>query len=389
MTAPNPYATTPQPAPQPPQQESSSSPLMRIAIWFAIGALIIGAIVCVVMVLVGTQGDLIGRTIFTILLLVAFAGATILDSHLAPRRPTWLVLASMGTWIIALLLGAMMIWMPERSFFFTPFYRVWNLLLIVGIMQLVLLHARLYLKALRRYDTVFTRSVAIVTMVLVVGLAVMLIIPLAFGEWLYFADIYWRLTVALAILAAVGTALVPLVNLLFAPKQPRPAAYYPAPAAPGYPGAAPVPALGPATAPGAVAPAPALAPSVPHAAPVAPGAAVAPAAPAPEHPAPAAQELLPWPTYVDGVTPLPMLPDGSPDWNAYYTGYPSPGAQVFLPIEHAAGAAAAPASQPATEQYAAPHADGNVNEQPLAPQQPAVAPGYEGYPPPPPMPPRP
>ncbi len=347
MTAPNPYAMEPQPAAQPPQPGSSASPLMRIAIWFAIGALIVGALVCVLMVLLGTQGDLIGRTIFTIILLVAFAGVTILDSHLAPQRPTWLVLASMGTWIIALLLGALMIWMPERNYF-GAFYRVVNLLLIVGIMQLVLLHARLYLKALRRYDTMFTRCVAIVTMVLVVGLAVLLIIPLAFGEWLPFADIYWRLTVALAILAAVGTALVPLVNLLFAPKQPRPALTYPGPMAPGY------------HAGHQLAPAPA---------------APALAAPVAAAPAPATQELLPWPTYVDGVTPLPMLADGSPDWNAYYTGFPSPGAQVFLPADTAAQvppAAEAPPAPPTQTQ---------------APQ-PTAGPGYEGYPPPPPMPPQ-
>ena len=355
MTAPNPYAMEPQPAAQPPQTGSSSSPLMRIAIWFAIGALIVGALACVVMVLLGTQGDLIGRTIFTILLLVAFAGVTILDSHLAPQRPTWLVLASMGTWIIALLLGAVMIWMPSRSFF-GALYSVVNLLLIVGIMQLVLLHARLYLKALRRYDTLFTRCVAIVTMVLVVGLAVLLIIPLAFGEWLPLADIYWRLTVALAILAAVGTALVPLVNLLFAPKQPRPALTYPAPMVPGMPAYQSVPAL----AAGPVAPALA-APAV-----VAPG-------------APATQELLPWPTYGDGVTPLPMLADGSPDWNAYYTGYPSPGAQVFMPVEPAAPVPPVPEAAPASQ--SAPQA------QPYPPQ-PTPAPGYDGYPPPPPMPPQ-
>ena len=37
--------------------------------------------------------------------------------------------------------------------------------------------------------------------------------------------------------------------------------------------------------------------------------------------APAGQQQ--WPVYADGVTPLPILPDGSPDWNAYYTGYPT------------------------------------------------------------------
>ena len=81
--------------------------------------------------------------------------------------------------------------------------------------------------------------------------------------------------VAITILAAVGTALIPLVNALFAPKKPRPA-YLNAP----------------------------------------------PVAPVPQ----------PWPTYADGVTPLPVMPDGSPDWNAYYTGYPSNVSQAIAPV---------------------------------------------------------
>ena len=70
--------------------------------------------------------------------------------------------------------------------------------------------------------------------------------------------------------------------------------------------------------------------------------------------------------YADGRTPLPMLPDGSPDWQAYQTGRPSPGAQSFVPI--APDSAAPPAFPPPTP---APGAQ-----------------GYEGFPPPPPLPPR-
>ena len=178
----------------------------------------------------------------------------------------------------------------------------------------------------------------VVDTVIVVGLAALLIIPLAFGEWLFLADLYWRIVVAVAILAAVGTALVPLVNLLLAPRRPRP---HPLPA--------------------------------PHASPIAPA--------APAASAPATQELLPWPTYVDGATPLPMLPDGSPDWNAYYTGHPSPGAHVFTPLAPAAEphpASAAPAAAPVD---AAPPASAE-------PTHPPARRGYEGYPPPPPLPPR-
>lgn len=346
MTAPDPYATPARPTEQT-RADASASPLLRAAIWVAIGALIAAAIVCVVWVLVGGQNGIVGRAFLTILLLVGFAGVAILDAHLAPRRPAWFALASMASWIIALLLGAVMIWMPER-YAWLGVSRFIQFLLIVLILQLVLLHVRLYMKALQRYDTTFTRTVAIVTIALVVGLAALLIIPLAFGEWLFLADLYWRIVVAVAILAAVGTALVPLVNVLFAPKRPHPGPVHAAGpyAGAGYPAAAfPAPG-GPAAHPAVAAPA-----------------------------APAQAELLPWPSYVDGVTPLPMLPDGSPDWNAYYTGYPSPGAHVFAPVE---SSPAAPHQQP----NAAAHP-----EQP-APPSPPVTPGYEGYPPPPPLPPR-
>ena len=61
----------------------------------------------------------------------------------------------------------------------------------------------------------------------------MLVIPLMLGEWVDFPDLYWRFVVALTILAAVGTALIPLINALFAPKKPRPAYLDPPPVAPG------------------------------------------------------------------------------------------------------------------------------------------------------------
>ncbi len=342
MTAPDPHAT-PVPTPEHARAEGSLSPLLRAAVWVAIGALIAAAIVCVVWVLVGSQNGLIGRAFLTILLLAGFAGVAILDAHLAPRRPAWFALASMASWIIALLLGAIMIWMPER-FPWLGYSRFIQFLLIVLILQLVLLHVRLYTKAFQRYDTPVTRTMYIITISLVVALAALLIIPLAFGEWLFLAELYWRIVVAVAILAAVGTAIVPLVNLLFAPKRPRAHVATPSLAAPAAPAA---------------------------------GAA------------PAARELLPWPSYVDGVTPLPMLPDGSPDWNAYYTGYPSPGAHVFHAIEPADPAAPPLGSAPSPVGSETPAPAEVPGEGQAAPPQTRVAPGYEGYPPPPPLPPRP
>ncbi|GAA3911737.1 hypothetical protein [Microbacterium invictum] len=329
----------------------NSNRILRSAIWIAIGALIAAAIVCVIWVLLGDANGMVGKAFLTILLLAGFAGIAILEANLAPRRPAWFALASMVTWVLVLLVGAFLIWMPEGSQYFgAGAERFFKFLLIALILQAALLHVRLYTKAHQRYETTFTSIVTYVTIALVVILAIMLIVPIVIEEYVVFRPIYWRVVVALAILAAVGTALVPLVNALFAPKKPRPAAVVATPYAQSY-----------------------------------------------------AQPLAqaPWPTYVDGITPLPMLPDGSPDWNAYYTGQPTytqgvPGiAPTVTPVPGvgtdaphtppvpeptevpAPGQPVAPASPPAPGQP----------EQPPAPPQPAPPappqPGYQGYPPPP------
>ncbi|UIN31268.1 hypothetical protein [Microbacterium binotii] len=323
MSAPQPPVA---PSAAPTTESSSPNRLVRAGIWVAIGALIAAALVSVVWVLIGSQNGIVGRAFLTIFLLAAFAGVSILDAHLAPRRPGWFVLTSMIAWVLILIVGAFLIWMPERPSFddfrygaegLTAFTRFFSFLMIVLIVQLAVLHVRLYTKAIVRVPTLFNRIVGYVTVGLVAALVVLLVLPLTIQEWVDFYDVYWRIVVAVTILAAVGTALVPLVNLLFGPKTPRAQ-----------------------TAP----------PTWPVAAPQA------------------------WPTYADRVTPLPVLPDGSPDWQAYYTGYPTGWHQTpptVSPTAEAAYGAQPPASAA-----------------PVTPSEPPAAPGYEGFPPPPPLPPR-
>ncbi|MGM1017323.1 MAG: hypothetical protein ACQEW8_07280 [Actinomycetota bacterium] len=303
----------------------NTSLVIRGAIWIAIGALIAAALVCVVWVLIGDQNGLIGRAFLTILLLAAFAGIAILEAGLAPNRPDWLALASMISWIVALIVGAVKIWLPEEDDYFgSGAERFFQLLLVVGILQLALLHVRLFTPAAQRYVTTFTRVIYMVTLVFLIALAAMLIFFLTLPNTIEYSDLYWRIVVALTILAAVGTTLIPLLNALFAPKAPR----------------------------------------------ATPAASAAPA-------------LQPWPTYADGATPLPMLHDGSPDWNAYYTGYPTP--------QQAPVSAAAWGSAPAV---AAPVTAAPVPETPPAPPAAESAPSaHEApaaeIPPIPPMPPTP
>lgn len=264
---------------------ANASLLIRGAIWIAIGALIAAALVCVIWVLIGDQDGIIGRAFLTILLLAGFAGMAILEAGLAAKRPDWLALASMITWIVALIVGAIKIWLPEHADEYAGgVVRFFQLLLVIGILQLALLHVRLFTAAARRYVTTFTTVIYYVTIAILVLLAGMLVFFLTLPDTFEYGDVYWRIVVALAILTAVGTTLVPLLNALFAPKkQPAPAA-----ASAGYP----------------------------------PSAGYAPQGYVSAHvvAAPVAQQ---WPTYVDGVTPLPAMQDGSPDWNAYYTGYPT------------------------------------------------------------------
>ena len=308
-----------------------SNKVLRASIWVAIGALIAAAIVCVIWVIVGDSDGIVAKAFLTIVLLAGFAGVSIMEANLAARRPAWLTLASMVSWVLLLLIGAFLIWMPTNTWY-AGGDRIFKFVLIGLIIQGALLHARLYLRAVLRHQTTFTTIVTYVTIGLVVILAVMLVLPIMTEEFVDYRPLYWRVVVALAILAAVGTALVPLVNALFAPKKPRPVN-------PTAYGAAPV---------------------------------------------------LQWPTYADGATPLPVLPDGSPDWNAYYTGQPTypqapapaaaqppaaaPSAQ---PPASAPGPAAAPGGQPPASAPGAP-----------TPAETAPQSGYQGFPPPPPLPPQ-
>lgn len=266
-------------------QADSMPPLIRGAIYIAIGALLLAAIVCVVWVFIPDQGGLIGRAFLTVLLLAGFSGAVLLDANLAGRRPPWLVLVSIVTWVIALLVGAFKIWLPVEGD--APYgwqaERIFQFLLVVGILQLALLHQRFFWPAHARYVTAFTRAVAIATTALVAALAGMLVFSLTFPRLVHYSDWYWRSVVAVAILACVGTLILPLLNALFAPRRPS---FAPQLGAAGVPQAAPAPA------------------------------------------APSEGGLLPWPMFPDGVTPLPMLPDGQPDFAAYQTGTPSPGARM-------------------------------------------------------------
>ncbi|MDR6868166.1 putative membrane protein [Microbacterium resistens] len=313
----------------PPAKKPNTSLLLRGAIWIAIGALIAAALVCVIWVLVGDQQELVGRAFLTILLLAAFAGIAILEASLSSDRPDWLALLSIISWIIALLVGAVKIWLPadvvdyDGERVVEGGARFFQFLLVVIVLQLAVLHVRIFWRASQRYVTTFTRVVTFVTFAFLGLLVALLVFFLTFPETFHYSDLFWRIVVALTILTAVGSTLIPLLNALFAPK--RPAAALPA--------------------------------------------------------------VRAWPTYVDGTTPLPVLRDGSPDWNAYYTGVPSVEAPIPTaygavlppvpeapPIPSNPGGWAAPSTPPATSAPSTPLAEPVLPSEPVFPIEPVLPP---------------
>lgn len=244
-----------------------TSNLRRASLWIAIVALIAAAIICVAWVMLDTQGGVIGRAFLTVLLFAVFALIALGEANMSDSRPSWLVVASMISWVVVLIAGALLIWMPAPEFFeINGTQRFFHFLLITLIIQATVLYARLYVPVHRRYPIAFNVAATYVTTVMAVALAAMLVVPLVTFEWFEFMDLYWRIVVSLAILVALGTAIVPLVNALFAPKVKRPR-------------------------------------------------------PQPQG----------WPTYPDGRTPLPVARDGQPDWYAYYSGNVPPQAAFPVP----------------------------------------------------------
>ncbi|SJN40351.1 hypothetical protein FM119_11890 [Mycetocola reblochoni REB411] len=319
--------------------------------WIAIGAVIASALVCVVWVLVGDDGNaIIGRAFLTILLLAAFAGVALYDASAAARRRQWESLLSLGGWVLILALAMIKIWMPFRDsfdYYFasdSAFVRTFQLIGIVLVIRLAILHVQLFSRLLTNRADRFARIDGFITIGLVAVLAVLLVIPLVFTDYV-FHSIYYRAAVAVAILATVGTVLVPLFRLLSSAgstKEPARAAQaapqrgfdalgagYSAPTGDdtGSGVATQVPAgqgsvvAGPAHTTQAQAGVPARESVPSH--------SRQPGAPIPRN----LPTRFGWPLFADGRTPLPVLHNGAPDLDAYYTGRLSASARVMTDAE--------------------------------------------------------
>ncbi|ROP72283.1 hypothetical protein [Curtobacterium sp. PhB115] len=323
-----------------------------------IGAVVAAGLVGIAAVLLGDFGRVAVQLLLTIVVVVVFALLSWYDADVSSRRSGTFAFASVATSMYLLVAGLYKVWLVPADpsggdGIWLVGERFWHWIWLVGVARVALLHVHLLLVIHRRYPTPALQVVAKATVGVIALLALLLSIPLLAPDVDY-ARGYWRLVWVVVILDLLGTVVVPLSNALFRPRG--------IPSAPGgweVPGGAPFgagvggPVSGPPSAPGTAwpgtaaqgtawqgtaaqgaawqgtpmpgAPAPAApaAPSVP-AAPATGAAEAAPSSPSPAavtgsdghryEARPTPSRALAWPRYVDG-TPLPALPDGSPDFS--------------------------------------------------------------------------
>jgi hypothetical protein len=311
-----------------------------------IGSVIGAALVAVFAIIVGEFGTMQLQLLLTIVLIIVFTLFSWYDADVSAKRSHTFALVSVGVSVYLLIAGMGKIWFVHEPTYegYNPDYysatndvymafSSWIVLVIVA--RIALLHAHLLLNIHRRYPTPLLQLVAKCTMGLIALLTFLISLPILTPEVEY-SEAYWRLLGAVVVLDILGTILIPLSHALFhhadKPQGPTPEQLArqrqaaqgsqqlmnAQPQAQGYPytpqdnrvnGFNP-PQLQQIQPPKRVektfqAP-------VPFAKPAPKSLYSAP--PANAQKANVEPEPLPWPRYDDG-TPLPYLPDGSPDFS--------------------------------------------------------------------------
>lgn len=319
-----------------------------------IGSVIGAALVAVFAIVVGEFGTMQLQLLLTIVLIVVFTLFSWYDADVSAKRSHTFALVSVGVSVYLLIAGMGKIWFvhqPDYEGYNPDYYYATDEVLaafsswigLVIVARVALLHAHLLLNIHRRYPTPLLQLVAKCTMGLIALLTFLISLPVLTPDVEY-AEAYWRLLGAVVILDILGTILIPLSNALFhhGDKPQGPAAeqvlrqQQNIQSLPNYNGQQQRPQTYPYTPnQGSVTPVPQQQQGQPQWSPQPipvqpqradktyqqPEALVEPA-PKPIYAAPPANaqqsrvepEPMPWPRYDDG-TPLPYLPDGSPDFS--------------------------------------------------------------------------
>lgn len=251
------------------------------------------------------------RIFSTFMAFAIFVLFTALDTRREARRDWYAPVALIANaYILALLL--IVIWMTPASWMLSLVI-FWNGLIVIAVTRAVVAIAQLLL-GFSAGKPAPLRVFALTTSLLATLSGIFFTAPVAIEVFGFqILDLYWRIAVATLLLTALSLSITLLLRWAYlapdreAKRQARAGAQ---------------PYQQPTVAPAALSAtsAAATAPSI-TAVEQAPAVAAAPSATEPAATAPAInaveQQLLPWPTFPDG-SPLPIGPDGQPDFSALH-----------------------------------------------------------------------
>lgn len=290
-----------------------------------IGSVVAAALIGVAAMVVGEFGTLHLRAILTVIIIVVFSLLAWYDADVSSKRSHNFALVGVFVSLYLLIAGILKVWVPAiiyaqptDNFYAGASYEYgtynivedfWHWIWLVIIARFALLHAHLLLNIHRKYVTPILQLTAKITIGLIVLFAILLTLPTLLTQFDY-TETYWRFTGAVFILDVLGTVLIPLSYALFGPKSQSQMQPVYSPTTTKLQAGAVPPANVPSSAWGA--------PSVPpvvQTAPVEPAGDNSPTGSVMFEAPPVASRKLAWPRYEDG-TPLPVLPDGTPDFSA-------------------------------------------------------------------------
>ena len=184
-----------------------------------IGAVVAAAAVAIFGVIVGSFGALELKLLLVIVVFVAFALLSLADAELVSRRSDRLALGGLLVSVVLLVAGVLMIALAPRMGYesveertFEVFVR-WIGLVVIG--RGLMLWLLLLDEGRRAYRTALLQRVSVATMALAALFALLLAIPTFPWVDVHWPDPYWRSLGVAAILALLGSALIPLLGRFF------------------------------------------------------------------------------------------------------------------------------------------------------------------------------
>lgn len=332
MSDPNPQTQEPPHRdPVPPHGDASDrklTPFLKVSI-ILLAALTIASISLLFL------GDFEGRferVFSTFALFTVFVLFTAFDTS-RERKSEWYAPVALiaNTYILGLLL--IVIWMSPYDPFSLGFEILWKSIVVIVVTRLVILCCQILLNLGAHFPPVVTRF-GFITSILAVLVGIMFTAPVGIDSFdLTVPDLYWKIATSVLILTALGLAITLLLRWTYgADRRAADRAAREAARVAAYPSQAP--GVQPHRHPYAQAPSAQQypypqQPQVAHGAQQASPPRFPQGAPQPQPHGQAQQageppKLLPWPTFPDG-RPLPMRPDGQPDFSVLQQGAPQPG----------------------------------------------------------------